>query len=153
MDYSENIKASKDSDLAYAKWYEKQSDERKEGMIISGYNLVANNIKNETIGENPFANDADVLKRFVEITQKEDYPPLLFSHIMQVYAERSEKEWKQRFRKMKKHFGWTYDDMARFIGAESGNSLKASVSRKLPAFAKLAVCVFEAGKKGDGISK
>ena len=50
---------------------------------------------------------------------------------------------------MKKELGWTYEQMARFMGASSGNSLKASVSRKLPAFAKLAVCVFEQMKKGE----
>jgi hypothetical protein len=33
--------------------------------------------------------------------------------------------------------------MARFMGAENGASVKASVNRKLPAFAKLAVCIFE----------
>lgn len=62
-------------------------------------------------------------------------------------AERSEQEWKQRFKAMKKQPGWTYDDMARFIGASNGASVKASVNRQLPAFAKLAVCVFEQLRK------
>ena len=35
------------------------------------------------------------------------------------------------------------------MGASSGASLKASVSRKLPAFAKLAVCVFEQMSKAQ----
>jgi len=34
--------------------------------------------------------------------------------------------------------------MARFMGASGGDSVKASVNRQLPAFAKLAVCVLEA---------
>ena len=38
---------------------------------------------------------------------------------------------------------WTYEEMARFMGGVSAQSLKASVSRKLPAFAKLAVCLYE----------
>lgn len=63
--------------------------------------------------------------------------------------ERAEEEWKQRFRAMKKELGWTYEEMARFMGASSGDSLKASVSRKVPGFAKLAVCVFEQMKKGE----
>jgi hypothetical protein len=48
---------------------------------------------------------------------------------------------------MKRQLGWTYDDIAQFIHAESGNSVKSSVNRKLPAMAKLAVCVFEAMKE------
>ncbi len=143
MDYSENVKKSKASDLVYAKWYEHQSNERKEKMVLSGYRFVSERIKNDVEKENPFATDADKLKVFVESTQKQDYTPEIFAFILKGYNDRSEQEWKQRFRKMKKQLGWTYDDMARFIGAESGNSLKASVSRKLPAFAKLAVCVFE----------
>lgn len=36
------------------------------------------------------------------------------------------------------------------MGAGSGDSVKASVSRKLPAFAKLAVCVFEQFQEKEG---
>jgi hypothetical protein len=147
MDYSKNIEAHKASDLAYAKWYEHQPEERKAQMVLSGYNFIAERIKYDMAKENPFATQAEILQTFVEVTQKDAYPPDIFSYIQEKFAERSEQEWKQRFRNMKKHFGWTYDDMARYIGAESGNSLKASVSRKLPAFAKLAVCVFEATKE------
>ena len=150
MDYSKNIEASRASDFAYAKWYEQQPDKKKEGMVASGYRMVATQVKSNIEKENPFATEADILKSFVEMTQKEDYPANVFSYIMEVYNKRSEQEWKQRFRHMKKALGWTYNDMARFIGAESGNSLKASVSRKLPAFAKLAVCVFEAQEKLKG---
>ena len=38
---------------------------------------------------------------------------------------------------------WTYADIANFIGAADEASVRASVNRKLPAFAKLAVCVYE----------
>jgi hypothetical protein len=58
-------------------------------------------------------------------------------------AEKSEKEWQERFKTMKNELGWTYEQMATFVGAKSGDSIKASINRKLPAFAKLAVCVFE----------
>jgi hypothetical protein len=33
------------------------------------------------------------------------------------------------------------------MGAENGATVKASINRKLPAFAKFAVCVFEQMKK------
>jgi hypothetical protein len=146
MDYSnieENIKASHASDLLYAKWYAAQPNERKSKMILSGYNLAANNIKQQVKRENPFSTDADVTLRFIEISHKTDVSPETFAFIIKTMNERSEKEWQERFKALKKELGWSYDDMARFMGAENGASVKASVNRKLPAFAKLAVCIFE----------
>ncbi len=48
---------------------------------------------------------------------------------------------------MKKALGWSHDDIAQFMGAENGNSVKSSLARKIPAFAKLAICVFEKSHK------
>lgn len=143
MDYSEMIEKSMESDLIYAKWYAQQSDERKAAMILSGYNMVVKNIKNQVLEKNPFASNADILLEFVEHTQKDDYSPETFAFIKQQFKEQAEKEWQERFKAMKNKLGWNYDQMAKFIGAANGNSLKASVNRQLPAFAKLAVCVFE----------
>ena len=143
MDYSEIVKQSESSDLAYAKWYAQQSDERKTEMIKSGYRMVAKNVENQVRSENPFASESDVILKFIEYTQKDDYSAETFAFIQQKMAERSEKEWQNRFKKMKKALGWSYEDISKFIGASNGDSVKASVNRKLPAFAKLAVCVFE----------
>jgi len=143
MDYSKLIEASEAADFAYAKWYSSLPDEQKVRFFLSGFDFVANRIRDEVKKENPFASEASVTLRFIESTQKEDYPEEVMSFIRTQMSVRSEKEWKERFRKMKKALGWSYEEMAAFIGAKSGASLKASVSRKLPAFAKLAVCVFE----------
>jgi len=62
---------------------------------------------------------------------------------------RAEMEWKARFKSMKNAFGWSHDDIAQFIGAENGNSVKSSLARKIPAFAKLAICVFEKSQIRD----
>jgi hypothetical protein len=146
MDYSnieENIQASRASDLLYAKWYAAQPNDRKSNMILSGYNFAANNIKQQVKKENPFATNADVILRFIEISHKADCTDETFAFIVKNMNERSEKEWKERFKVLKKELHWSYDDMARFMGAENGTSVKASINRKLPAFAKLAVCIFE----------
>lgn len=153
MDYSENIreniKISWESDLAYAKWYQKQSDERKAGMIDSGYKFVAENIRYQELEKNPFANEASITLKFIEYTQKEDYPEEVFAFIMKKMQERSEKEWQARFKAMKKTLGWTYENMATYMEAKNGASVKASVNRQLPAFAKLAVCIFEQMQKNE----
>jgi len=143
MDFSENVKASEAADFAYAQWYANLPDERKAQFFQSGYNLVAEKVRYDLNKENPFVTQAESVLRFIELTQKDAYPPETFAFIREKMLERAEEEWKQRFRVMKKELGWTYEEMARFMGASSGDSLKASVSRKLPAFAKLAVCVFE----------
>lgn len=150
MDYSniaENIKESRASDLLYGKWYAAQSNERKSGMILSGYNFAANTIKQQVKKENPFATNADVILRFIEISHKAECSQETFAFIVKTMEDRSEKEWQERFKALKKELGWSYDDMARFMGAENGASVKASINRKLPAFAKLAVCVFEQMKQ------
>ena len=75
MDYSnveENIAASRASDLMYAKWYAAQPNERKSNMILSGYNLVANNVEHQVKTQNPFATNADVILRFIEMSHKTD---------------------------------------------------------------------------------
>lgn len=66
-----------------------------------------------------------------------------------VMQERIDADWKARFQCMRKSLAWSYDEMARFIGAASGNSLNASISRGLPNFTKLAVCVFEATQNSE----
>lgn len=142
MDYS-NVKASQEADFAYARWYSSLPQERKAAMFLGGFNFVADKVRYDMRQENPPATEAEIKLRFIELTQKDAYSAETLSFIRQKMLERAEEEWKARFRAMKKDLGWTYGDMARFIGAKSGASLKASVSRKLPGFAKLAVCVYE----------
>ena len=146
MDYSnieENIKASEAADLQYAQWYAQQPDARKSAMMLSGYKMVADNVTQQVKAKNPFSTQSDVTMRFIEVTQKADYSADTFAFILETMQKRSEKEWQQRFKAMKKTLGWSYEDMATFMGAENAESVKSSINRKLPAFAKLAVCVFE----------
>jgi hypothetical protein len=143
MDYSKAIQASDAADLAYAQWYAQLPDERKAAFFRDGFQFVADKIRYDVLQENPFATEAEIVLRFIELTQPSDYLPEVFAHMRQHMQDCIEAEWKQRFRHMKRTLGWSYDQMAAFIGAANGASLKASVSRQLPAFAKLAVCVFE----------
>lgn len=146
MDYSnleENIKASEEADFQYAKWYEKQSDERKSAMMISGYKLVAERIKAQQKAKNPFSTKADVILHFMEVTQKEAYPQDVFTSMVENMKKRSDVEWQQRFDDMKNELGWSFEDIANFTDSENPIDLKESVSQKIPTFAKLAVCVFE----------
>lgn len=53
------------------------------------------------------------------------------------------KNWGERFRKMMKENDWTYEDIAKMGNFKSGKVIEATISRGLPAFAKLAVKVHE----------
>ena len=56
--------------------------------------------------------------------------------------------WKQRFDKMKQHFGWTYEDIAKITG-NSNDSIRTVLNRQdIPRWAKLAVWVFEKLNEG-----
>ncbi|MGB0929581.1 MAG: hypothetical protein ACPGVB_02310 [Chitinophagales bacterium] len=156
MDYSkvkENIEASEASDFAYAKWYEKQPVERKVSMIASGYRFVANHIRQTVLKINPFATQASIRAKFIEHTQKEDYSEEVYAFIEEKMKVYSEKEWQERFKVMKKSLGWSYKEMAIYMEAKNGSSIKASINRQLPAFAKLAVCIFEQNQKQNTIEK
>ncbi len=149
MDFFDTINSSKESELAYARWYSQLPDERKAKMFFGLFQFGVETVKFNAKKENPFLTESELLLRYMEYNLKDAYPPETFAFIRRKMMERAEEEWKQRFRAMKKELGWTYEEMARFMGASSGDSLKASVSRKLPGFAKLAVCVFERMKKGE----
>lgn len=57
------------------------------------------------------------------------------------------KDWSRRFRKMMKENNWTYDDIAGMGNYKSGKVIEATVSRGLPAFAKISVLLHEKQSK------
>jgi predicted enzyme involved in methoxymalonyl-ACP biosynthesis len=143
MDYSKIVKASEEADFAYARWYAQLPKERKAELFLSAYSMVVEKIRNDVLQHNPFATEAEIRLEFIRHTQKEDYPPETFRFIEQEMQKKIEAEWKSRFKNMKRKLDWSYEDMARYMGAQNGNALKASISRKVPNFAKLAICLFE----------
>ncbi len=66
-----------------------------------------------------------------------------WQHFKTIMEQKIHKDWKKRFRKMMQANDWTYEDIAKFSGLKNGKVVEATISRGLPAFAKLAVCVFE----------
>ena len=61
--------------------------------------------------------------------------------------EKIRKDWAERFRNMMKAQGWTYEDVAKLGSFKNGKVIEATISRGLPAFAKLAVVVHEQNKE------
>ena len=149
MDYFDTLNSPKEAELAHAHWYSQLPIERKAKMMCDFFQFPFEKVGYEVRKENPFATQASINAKVIEYTQKEDYSEEMFAFIQEKMKERSEKEWKARFKTMKKALGWSYDEMALYMEAGSGASVKASVNRQLPAFAKLAVCIFEQMQKNQ----
>lgn len=66
-----------------------------------------------------------------------------WQHFKSVMEDRIRKDWSERFRNMMAAKNWSYDDVAKFGRFKNGKVIEATVSRGLPAFARLAVVVFE----------
>ncbi len=149
MGYSDQLKEtyriSRESDFAYAKWYAKLPDSRKAAFLAEGFQFAYEKIKHEELAANPFATNAMITGRFIEIAHGHDYSPEILAFIRQKIADRSELEWRQRFKDMKMQLGWSDDDIVRYVGAKNGTStgVDLAIDANLPDFAKLAVCVFE----------
>lgn len=153
MDFSEtNLPThgtQTDAERSYTSWYAQLPQERKARLFADMFQFGLDSVKYNARKNNPFLTDAEATLRFIELQFKQDYSPEMFDFITKKMEERAEKEWKARFKAMKKTLGWSHDDIAQFIGAENGNSVKSSLARKIPAFAKLAICVFENSRKMD----
>lgn len=143
MDYFSMQNASKESELAYAKWYEHLPLERKAKIFCDMYEFGVETVKYNALKECPFLTKAELTLRFLELNVKDSYTPEVWDFIQTNLMKRAEMEWKQRFSNMKKTLDWNYTDIAKFMNASNSSSVKSSISRGLPAFAKLAVCVFE----------
>lgn len=141
--FFDTLNSGKESELAYANWYAQLPDDRKARMMADMFQFGVDTVIYNARKNNPFMSNAEGLLHYMEATLKDRCDEHTFSFITQKMEERAEEEWKRRFRQMKKKLGWDYEKMAAFMGGVSADALKASLSRKLPAFAKLAVCVFE----------
>lgn len=53
------------------------------------------------------------------------------------------KDWTERFRAMMKENNWNYGDIANMGNFKNAEVVEATISRGLPAFAKLAVSIYE----------
>jgi len=151
MDFSEmNLPEAglpTESEHFYTRWYAALPQERKARIFADMFQFGLDSVKYNAKKNNPFLTDAEATLRFIELHFKQDYSPEMFDFITKKMEERAEMEWKKRFKMMKKALNWSHDDIEQFMGAENGNSVKSSLARKIPAFAKLAICVFEKSHK------
>lgn len=143
MDFFETINSSKAVEMMYANWYEQLPDERKAKMFSDLVQFGIETVRHNARQTNPFISEAEQMMLYFQANLKKELSQEMYAFVERKMIERSEKEWQKRFKTMKKHLNWSYEDIAIYMGAKNSASVKASLNRQLPAFAKLAVCVFE----------
>lgn len=62
-------------------------------------------------------------------------------------TKKIKKDWIARFRKMMNENHWNYNDIAQMGHFKNGKVVQATISRGLPSFAKLLICVYEKQKE------
>ncbi len=97
----------------------------------------------------PEFSELEVTLEYVRLIHFESgaIPEKQWKYFQSVMADKIRKDWAARFRKMMAAKNWTYDDVARWGRFKSGKVVEATISRGLPAFAKLAVVMFEGSDK------
>ena len=100
--------------------------------------------------QNPEFSDLEVRLEFVRLMyyQTGEMKEAHWQHFKSIMEDRIRKDWAQRFRAMMKAKDWTYEDVAKWGRFSGGKVIEATISRGLPSFAKLAVVIYEQGKKG-----
>lgn len=111
-------------------------------------NLGVNQTRKWIKDQNPNFSELEINLEFVKLLYyKTD---LMEESVWQFFKSRMQKkinkDWAKRFRLMMEENNWSYDDVAKLGNFKNGKVIEATISRGLPAFARLAVRIFEMNK-------
>ena len=126
------------------------SQEKRSKLALEFSNFGIHRTREWIKSQNPEFSDLEVRLEFVRLMyyQTGEMKEAHWQHFKSVMEDRIRKDWAQRFRAMMKAKDWTYEDVAKWGRFSGGKVIEATISRGLPSFAKLAVVIYEQGKKG-----
>ncbi len=121
------------------------SSEKRFKIALDFANMGVNQTFAWIRSKHPEYSELEVRLEFVRLMYWEagKMTPAHWEHFKKVMEKRIRKDWAMRFRKMMEAKGWTYEDVARYGRFKNGKVVEATISRGLPAFARLAVVLFE----------
>jgi len=95
--------------------------------------------------QHPAFSHLEVQLEFVRLMyyQQNKMGELEWQHYKKVMHKKIQKDWATRFRRMMAANNWTYAHVAKLGGFKNAKVVEATISRGLPAFAKVAVALFE----------
>jgi len=98
--------------------------------------------------KNPWLSELEVSLEYVRIIYYEsgEMDDDTWKFYNSKMTQKIKKDWSMRFKRMMKEKQLSYKDIAQMINARSENSVKATISRGLPAFAKLSVIFHESAQ-------
>lgn len=122
--------------------------EKKSRIAFEFSNFGISQTRKWIKSQNPWYSDLEINLEFVRIMYYEtgQISDQHWNFYKQVMVEKIKKDWIVRFRKMMEESQLTYQDISKMIGAKSDKSVKSTISRGLPAFAKLSVIIYEQNK-------
>ena len=126
----------------------KFDSEKRMKIALDFANMGIDQTRNWIKLNNPNFSEIEVSLEFVKLIYYE--PGLMNETQWQFYKQRMEKKikknWAKRFREMMDDNKWSYDDVAKIGSFKNGKVIEATISRGIPAFAKLAVMIHELKK-------
>jgi hypothetical protein len=121
------------------------SSEKRLKIALDFANLGISRTREWIKEQNPSFSEMEVTLEFVRLMyhKTEEMPENQWQFYKKTMEERIKKDWSKRFRQMMQEKNWTYDDVAKLGNFKSGKVIEATISRGLPAFARLAVVIYE----------
>lgn len=121
------------------------SSEKRLKIALDFANMGINRTRAWIRESNPTMSVLEVNLEFVKrmYYQEGSMPEETWQFFKSTMEKKIKKDWIDRFRKMMKEKNWTYEDVAKMGNFKNGKVVEATISRGLPAFAKLAVKVHE----------
>lgn len=146
MDFWKNkINVSKESAEKQIQIINSFSEEKRLKIALDFANLGISRTREWITENNKQFSELEVNLEFVRLMYYEngEISEDHWNHYKKKMEDKIRIDWSKRFRRMMKSNGWKYDDVAKMGGFKNGKVVKATISRGLPAFAKLAVVISE----------
>lgn len=143
--WNEKINVSKEAAKRQVEIVNSFPSEKRMKIALDFANLGVEQTRTWIKKNTPAFSELEITLEFVRLLYYEngDMQEEAWTVYRKVMEKRIRKDWSDRFRKMMRDNNWDYDHIAKLGQFKNGKVIEATVSRGLPAFAKLAVVVHE----------
>ncbi|MEM9991502.1 MAG: hypothetical protein AAF738_07030 [Bacteroidota bacterium] len=121
------------------------SAEKRMKIALDFANLGVNRTRTWIKENNPSFSEHEITLEWVKLMYYErgEMQEETWKFYETTMKKKIRKHWATRFRKMMLENNWSYDDIAKMGNFKNGKVVEATISRGLPAFAKISVLTHE----------
>ncbi|MCB0651893.1 MAG: hypothetical protein KDC85_11510 [Saprospiraceae bacterium] len=147
--WNKKVNVSKEAAQMQISIISKFSPEKRMKIALDFANMGIDQTRKWLREKYPNISDLELNLEFVRLIYYEGgtMSEELWRFYERIMEKKIKKDWASRFRKMMRENNWEYDDVAKLGDFKNGKVIAATISRGLPAFAKLAVVVHELKNK------